>query len=181
MNRLRFVRVFDAPREKVSRAWTDPQPIHKWFVYRAPVHWIADPVAHLTPGGPSRFAVARDNDDTQAFKFHGAYQEVKPPERLVFTWDWEVLRDVGPGNTTVTVEFLKQSGKTRLVLTREHLPSAATRDAFEKGWARCLDGIANLLSSAPFGPRKVPLHSRSIRTLLARNSGPRSKQLTVMD
>jgi imidazolonepropionase-like amidohydrolase len=36
-----------------------------------------------------------------------------------------------------------------LVLTQEHLPRAAARDAFEKGWARCLDGIANLLSSAP--------------------------------
>ena len=102
LKRLRLERVFDAPREKVFRAWTDPQAIHKWFVYQAPVHWISDPIALVTPGGPYRFAVASDNDETQAFKFHGTYQEVKPPERLVFTWDCEVLRDVSPGNSTVT-------------------------------------------------------------------------------
>jgi uncharacterized protein YndB with AHSA1/START domain len=149
MNRLRFERVFDAPREKVFRAWTDPRAINKWFVYQTPVHWISDPVAHTALGGQYRFAVASDNDETQAFKFHGTYQEVQPPEKLVFTWDWEVLRDVGPGNTTVTVEFLNQSGKTKMVLTHEHLASAAARDPFKKGWARCFDRIAHLLSSAP--------------------------------
>jgi imidazolonepropionase-like amidohydrolase len=41
----------------------------------------------------------------------------------------EVLRDVGPGNTTVTVEFLNQSGKTKMVPTQEHRASAAARIA----------------------------------------------------
>jgi uncharacterized protein YndB with AHSA1/START domain len=111
VNRLQVERAFDAPRQKVFRAWTDPQAIKKWFVYQNPVHWTSDPVANANPGGEYRLSVVRDDDETEAYKFHGIYHEVKPPEKLVFTWDWEALRDVGPGHTTVTLEFLNQSAR----------------------------------------------------------------------
>jgi uncharacterized protein YndB with AHSA1/START domain len=42
----------------------------------------------------------------------------------------------------VAVEFMKKQGGTSLTITHESLPSIAAHDAYERGWNRCLDGIA---------------------------------------
>ena len=53
----------------------------------------------------------------------------------------------GPGNTLVTLEFFDRGQKTEIVLTQTGFPSEAARLAHEKGWNRCLDGIAQLLAA----------------------------------
>jgi len=75
----------------------------------------------------------------------GTYLEVRPPERLVYTWLWS--HDPGKlgddeGDTTVTVEFREHGGRTELVLTHERFASAAAREDHARGWKTCLDRLA---------------------------------------
>jgi len=49
----------------------------------------------------------------------------------------------------VTIQFLQQGASTNVVLPHSGLPSEAARDAHNKGWQRCFDGIEKLLSSEP--------------------------------
>jgi uncharacterized protein YndB with AHSA1/START domain len=78
----------------------------------------------------------------------GRYEEITPPERLVFTMGWEdfptmqVERDA----TTVTVEFHEIEGGTELVLTHERQPSRRLRAMHWIGWQGSFRKLDRLLS-----------------------------------
>jgi imidazolonepropionase-like amidohydrolase/uncharacterized protein YndB with AHSA1/START domain len=131
--------------------WLDPQRIEKWFIYSVPAHWDPEPAVDPRTGGRFSWSVVRDADHA-AFRFHGTYREIRKPEKLVFTWEWDSLPIAGvdgAGNTVVTVEFVNHGPETTIVLTHTGFPSDAARDAHRKGWERCLDGMASLLVPNP--------------------------------
>ena len=148
---LHIVRDFAAPREQVFRAWTDAESIRQWFPYHAGVHWT-DPPTDATPGGHFGWIVASDDNEKEIFAFHGTYREVQPPEKLAFSWNWAWLPIPGveaPGRTLVTLEFLSKGEDTTVILTQTGFANEAARQAHEKGWNRCLDGIQELLRAKP--------------------------------
>ncbi|MBA3450010.1 MAG: SRPBCC family protein [Chloroflexia bacterium] len=103
-------RVFDAPRELVFEAYTDPRHIPHWWGPRG-MSTIVDSM-DVRPGGSWRF-VHRDQDDAE-YGFHGEYREVVPPARLVSTFEFEGM----PGHVLVdTATFEEVDGKTRLTVT----------------------------------------------------------------
>jgi uncharacterized protein YndB with AHSA1/START domain len=138
---LRLTRTFAAPREKVFRAWTEPQALKKWW---GP-HGYETPSAEvdLRVGGRYRFGM-RKLPDGEIFYLSGVYREVSPPERLVYTWLWE-RQDVDFGETLVTVEFLDRGGETEVVLTHELFPNAEERDRHNQGWNSTLDRLGAVL------------------------------------
>ena len=74
-------RIFDAPREKVYRAWTEPKLLKQWF---APKPWTTPGAAlDVRPGGSSMI-VMRDPDGKD-YPNPGIYLEVVENEKLVFT------------------------------------------------------------------------------------------------
>ena len=75
-------RVFDAPRDRVFAAFTDPKLIPEWWGPTTTVDQM-----DVRPGGSWRF-VFRDADGSES-AFRGTYKEVTPPERLVQTFEWE--------------------------------------------------------------------------------------------
>ena len=114
---LVFERVFDAPREKVWQAFTDPELVPRWW---GP-HETATEVLEMDvrPGGKWRYVSrAADRDDVT---FFGEYLEVSPPERLRWTFMFDV-DGLGPqgGPETFTLEDL--GGRTRVV-SRGHFGS----------------------------------------------------------
>jgi uncharacterized protein YndB with AHSA1/START domain len=157
-------RVFDAPREKVFRAWTAPDLLAKWW---GP-HGFTNPVCkiNLKPGGAYRI-VMRSPDGSE-YPLTGVYEEIVAPELLVFTDNWEehpaewtemLKRNLRKGETVSakealnTVTFEDENGKTKLTL-RTRFESAAVRDAMVKmgmpdGWNQSLDRLATLLASMP--------------------------------
>src|SRR5512135_1163184 len=109
---LVITRVFDAPRELVFRAWTDPKHMAQWW---GPKHFsnTVDQM-DVRPGGTWRI-IMRSPDGAE-YPSQGVYREIVPPDRLVFTntaldKDGNLLID---GFTTVT--FADQNGKTKLTL-----------------------------------------------------------------
>ena len=71
----------------------------------------------------------------------GTYREIDPPDRLVYTWQWQ--NKEGAPETIVTVEFRAHATGTELVLIHD-LPDTDARDRHEDGWSRCLDKFAQL-------------------------------------
>jgi uncharacterized protein YndB with AHSA1/START domain len=145
---LRIDRTISAPRDRVFRAWTDPESVKQWFVYHADVRWEANPIVDAKVGGHFSWAVVSKVNEREAFRFHGAYRQLSSLDKLAFTWEWESLPIPGvegPGKTLVTIELVDQGHKTAVILTQTGLPNEAARDAHEKGWNRCLDGIEHVL------------------------------------
>ncbi len=104
---VRTERVFEAPRERVWRAFTDPAQIAQWW---GRGHRLVVERMEVERGGHWRF-VEHAPDGVHGFE--GRYREVKAPERLVMTFGWDGM----PGYvevTTVTLEDLG-GGRTKVV------------------------------------------------------------------
>lgn len=142
---LVLTRLIDAPREKVYRAWTDPELLKQWF---APKPWTT-PVAELDvrPGG-SGLIVMR-SPEGQDMPNHGTYLEVVPNERLVstdaFTRAWEP--STKPFMLLI-VTFEDEGGKTRYTARVRHWTvedkEAHEKMGFHEGWGQCTDQLAAL-------------------------------------
>ena len=151
--KLQVTRVFDAPRELVFRAWTDVNQFQQWFGAAACEGASLESVKmDARVGGKYRLQLRRA--DGEYFTTMGIYREVKPPERLVFTWQFEKdgggdeFGEVEPPEMVVTVDFKARGAQTELTLTHEKFGSDESRDRHEEGWGRCLKELAGFLSKS---------------------------------
>lgn len=102
-------RVFDAPKELVWRATTDPELIPKWW---GPEKYpITVDQMDVKVGGKWRFV--GKNPDGSEFAFGGDYLEIDEPNRIVQTFNFE---PIGPGHeSTETATFESAEGnKTKM-------------------------------------------------------------------
>ncbi len=136
---LRLERTFAAPRERVFRAWTDPAELSRWF---APTDEHTTKVIALDVRVGGRYRVEMHSPSGNVHIVVGTFREVRPPEKLVFTWAWEG-KDMG--ETLVTLEFRDRAGSTDLILTHELFPTQELRDEHSRGWNACLDRLAKAL------------------------------------
>ena len=142
--RLQITRTFEASRERVFRAFTGKEGVKVWFASPSHLRWLEEPLLDLRPGGLYRFTVG---DGKNVWTVHGSYLEVKPPERVRFTWLWENDPVHGDsGDTVVTVDFVERGAGTEVVLTHEALPSERSRKEHADGWAECLEALRPQLS-----------------------------------
>jgi uncharacterized protein YndB with AHSA1/START domain len=140
-----ITRVFDAPRELVFKTMTDPKLIPQWWGLRG-YTTIVDKM-ELKPGGAWRY-VQRGPDGSE-YAFRGVYREITPPERLVYTFEWEGM----PGHVLVeTVTFEDLNGKTKVTDT-SLFHTTEERDGMlqsgmEAGARQTWDRLAELLAKA---------------------------------
>jgi len=141
-------RTFAAPREKVFAAWVDPQRMTKWFARGAaqmPPAKILE--ADVRPGGKYRVdvecPVANDLRQMRTYNMQGTYKEVRPPERLVFTWWWPEA-DFQESLVTVDFRTLGESNFTEVTLTHTQL-SDKERESHRAGWNGCFDMLDKVL------------------------------------
>ena len=145
---LIITRIFDAPRELVFRAWTDPQHMARWW---GPKHFTSRvEKMDVKPGGAWRIIMcAPDGAEHPA---QGVYREILEPQRLVFTND-AVDKDgnvIIAGFTTVT--FDDQNGKTKLTLETRGVAKVAYAAQYlqgmEMGWTQSLERLGESLEKA---------------------------------
>jgi len=105
---VRIVREFDAPVERVFRAWTDPELVARWLGPNETEMQIS--AWEATTGGHYRYAAVR-NGETIA-SFYGSFHEIRPNERMVQTFTWEGAPD---GVSLDTITFIDLGGgRTRV-------------------------------------------------------------------
>jgi len=104
---IRIERIFDAPRERVWRALTDPELVAQWW---GRGNKLVVERMELRRGGHWRF-VEHAPDGVHGFE--GRYREVTPPERVVKTFEWDGM----PGHVAVETMTLEDlgDGRTKLV------------------------------------------------------------------
>ena len=131
---IRIEREFDAPRELVWEAYTDPEMVAEWLGPRDSSR--PGVTMDLRPGGSYRW-------DFGNYKFFGEFREVVPQERLVTTFDWEGS-DRKPSVDHAEFEEL-DGGRTRIVVMTT-FASKDDRDAMiEDGMERGVrDGYSKM-------------------------------------
>lgn len=141
---IRVTRYFRAPPEKVFRAWTQPEALKEWW---CPSGWKAAAIeVDLRAGGEYRIAMRRAGDSTEV-SVSGHFLEVRPPERLRYTWRWEGAFERMP-DTLVTVEFLVSGSGTELTLCHESFVDAEVRLQHRSGWIVACNRLERSLPAA---------------------------------
>jgi uncharacterized protein YndB with AHSA1/START domain len=130
---LTLSRVFDAPRELVWKAYTDPKHIVKWSFAN---DWES-PFAEtdVRPGGAFRIGMRPADHSEEGFAFEGTYREVIKPERLV-----QAISD----GRVMTTTFEDQNGKTKLTLSVE---MSGAEEQERAGWTQILEHLAAHLAT----------------------------------
>lgn len=145
---LRMNRRFDAPRERVFEAWTSPEVLREWW--RAGPDWeTPEAEVDLRPGGSYRLSM-RDTEKGETHTVVGEYKEVRPPERLVYTWSWESNLEemAGSMGSLVIVEFKDDGGATEVSLTHSGFANEEIRDLHTHGWEAVLANLERVLSKS---------------------------------
>jgi uncharacterized protein YndB with AHSA1/START domain len=142
-----MTREFDAPRELVFNAYTDPEFIPNWWGPRT--HTTTVDVMDVRAGGRWRY-VLRDGEGNE-FACRGEYLEIDPPHRLVSTFESEGM----PGHiVTETMTLEERDGKTLLTTIRV-FTSVEDRDwmmtGVEADAPGMMDRLANVLAELQKG------------------------------
>lgn len=150
--KLKITRVFDAPRELVWKAWTDPELVAKWWgpsgVTNPTCEWDA------RPGGKIYIVMLAGKElgpaEGMKWPMKGTFTEVVPQSRIVYTSG--ALDDVDrDSNTfveqTVTVQLEEMGDKTRMnlhiVVTKTEGPKAPSAiKGMTMGWNQQIDKLA---------------------------------------
>jgi uncharacterized protein YndB with AHSA1/START domain len=141
-----MTREFDAPRELVFEAHSKCEHLDKWWGPRK--YSLAECEMDFRPGGKYRF-VHRGPDGVDEYGFRGEYREIVPPERIVWTFEWEGM----PGHVSVDTLTLEDMGGGRTKLIAHSLfDSKEDRDGMlqsgaETGAAESWDRLAELLET----------------------------------
>jgi uncharacterized protein YndB with AHSA1/START domain len=148
---LKITRVFDAPRDLVWKAWTDPAMQMQWM---GPRDFVTTELEMpKTPGSPWRRTMeglVPAKGTPVKLKQHGTLREVRPPELMVFSFAWDVPSDVGLSNmdfqeNTITVRLEEQGNKTLMTFTQGPFLSAGACDGHTGGWNSAFDKFAEFL------------------------------------
>jgi uncharacterized protein YndB with AHSA1/START domain len=136
---LHFTRVFDAPRELVFTCMTDPDHLtHFWGPtgVSTPLDTI---VVDARPGGVFKMVMVSDADGTE-YPTHAIYDEVRAPERLVWTEPGTGMR--------VTSEFVELAdGRTEVQIHQVNVPEAFSSAEAQAGFLSSLDRFADYLAT----------------------------------
>jgi uncharacterized protein YndB with AHSA1/START domain len=142
---ITITRVFDAPRELVFRAWTDPARFAQWFGLHNSTVPLSSVAMDLRPGGAWRATMVVGPDRTE-IPWRGVYREVVPPERLVFT----LSDQPGDAHEVVTVDLSDLGdGRTEMRFRQGggHLSAEQYAQA-RQGWLAFFERLAGQLATA---------------------------------
>ena len=141
----RIERIFDAPRARVWRAFTDPELVAQWW---GRGNKLVIEKMELRRGGHWRFV---EHSDHGVHGFEGRYREVTPPSHMAMTFEWDGM----PGYVaidTVTLEDLGD-GRTKVVST-SLFHTAEERDGMlksgmETGLNQSYEALDRVLAKLP--------------------------------
>ncbi|MBV7379760.1 SRPBCC family protein [Maritimibacter dapengensis] len=130
-------RIIKAPQERVFNAWLDPEMLAR-FIIPGPGMTVPHAASDAREGG--RFEIVMKAGDDE-IPHAGEYREIKPHERIVFTWESPFSVE----DSTVTLTFDPVEGGTRVTLTHVRFPDKESRDNHEGGWNAILEALDGVM------------------------------------
>jgi len=153
-----ITREFDAPRELVFKAFTDPKLYTQWL---GPRRYTMN-LEKFEPKSGGMWRYTHKDKDGNEFGFHGVYHEVLAPERMIDTFEFEGLPEKGHVSLE-TAKFVELPGGRTRVTMQSVFQSVADRDGMmqsgmEQGINESFDRLDELLERN--GKRRIKVRAR---------------------
>jgi uncharacterized protein YndB with AHSA1/START domain len=133
---------FQVPVERLYKAWNDPEQLKQWW---KPMGNQLDEVTNDLKQGGGVLYVFSNGD----IVISGEYQEVKPNEKLVYSWDWKLKEDMlRNASYKLTVEFRGSGHGSRLHILQENFENEESMQPHREGWDKGLADLQNFLEGS---------------------------------
>ena len=148
-----ITRVFDAPRDLVWKAWTEPEHFKRWW---GPKDFTC-PFCEMDLRVGGKYLNCMRSPEGKEYWGTGVFREIVPMERLVFTDCFADekgnvvpathygMSPYFPLEMLVIVRFEDLGGRTKMTLEHIGIPVGADRDGAQQGWSESLDKLAESL------------------------------------
>jgi uncharacterized protein YndB with AHSA1/START domain len=140
---ITLTRVFDAPRERVWKEWTEPECFADWFGGSQSEVPLSTVSMDVRPGGTWRATMFAE-PGRREIQWHGEYREVVEPERVVFTFCDEPGEDAYELVTVVLTDL--GDGRTEMLFEQRGRMSPEQYERAGQGWSGFFDRIAERLA-----------------------------------
>src|SRR5258708_21880643 len=137
---LRLQRTYPVPRDRVFRAWTDPEALERWFrPFGMPIS-----VARLDLQAGGRYQFNIHEPTGKISTISGQYVEIMQPEKPVYT---RVSEATDSRETLVTMLFAEHDHKTELTLIHERFARVDFVRPHQEGWTSMLNSLETVFSN----------------------------------
>lgn len=145
-------RVFDAPRERVWKAWTEPERFMRWWGPRG----FTSPACEIDLRVGGKYLACMRSPEGQEVWSTGVYRELVPRAKIVYADSFSDAKGNAvpashygipgewPSELLVTVTFEDVGGKTKMTLRHDGIPPEMMGDC-ETGWSESFDKLAESL------------------------------------
>jgi uncharacterized protein YndB with AHSA1/START domain len=151
---VEITRIFDAPRELVWQAWTDPKHMMRWWGPKG----FTSPACSIDLRVGGKYLFCMQAPDGQQIWSTGVYQEIVALTQLVYTdsfadaagnrvpASYYGMGDEIPFEMTITVTFEALDDKTKMTVQHEGLPPGEMSEMTAAGWHESFDKLAKSLN-----------------------------------
>lgn len=140
---MEITRDFSVPPELLFKAWNDEADLKKWWKPLGST--LAEVTNELKVGGQISYKFTR-NESKEGFNITGEYLEIKEPEKLVYTWNWQ-LPDLSEevNNYKLDISFLPKDGGSTIHIVQSGFSTEESIKPHEEGWQNALNSLVAFL------------------------------------
>ena len=128
-------RDFKATAQTLFEAFTDPKIMSQWFFGGEDMSVKVD--NDFRVGG--HYSLDMMNKEGEVFPHHGTYQDIRPFDRLIFTWNSPLVSE-----TLVTLTFIEHDTGCTLKLIHTGFTDPEIQGRHTQGWGTCLHNLLKL-------------------------------------
>lgn len=135
---------FTVPVEKLYQAWTTPEDLKQWW--KPSENHLTTVELDIREGGKFKYEFA-GKDEQPTVVITGEYKEVKPNEKLVYSWNWSIPTDtVKPSDHELTIEFTGTGDGSKISVTQKNFQDDESITPHQEGWEKALTDLQTYLN-----------------------------------
>ena len=139
MSTLQISKEFQASKEQLFAAWTDPAELKQWW--KPLGRQLVQVENNLAPGGTVKYIFEDDH-----LAIHGIYEKVVDHKLLEYTWNWHVKAgSVNDAAYKLSIAFEGDQQRSRVSITQEGFESEDHIHPHQEGWEKALEDLQQYL------------------------------------
>lgn len=135
---------FPVGKDKLYEAWTTEEALKQWWKPNG--NTLQKLTNDIKEGGEVKYEFA-DTDGKHLITISGTYDEAKPAERLIYSWNWDLpFEPVRNANYKLTVEFSDNGDGSHLKVKQDEFADEEAIIPHKEGWEKGLRDLETFLS-----------------------------------
>lgn len=136
---------FAVPVARLYQAWITTEDLKQWW--KPSENKLVKVDQQVQEGGDIRYGFEGQNGQTSLI-ITGKYSEVKPDEKLVYSWNWDVSADgVSKSDHQLNISFLANGDQSKIKVEQDNFENEESVTPHKEGWVKALDALDNFLKS----------------------------------